>query len=204
VPTTRGETTPRPALILVHGAPGSGKSTLAHRLADELRFPLISRDGLKEVMAGYVPFESLTDSERFGLAAVGVFYHVVRALLTGDCGVVLDSAFPRGQAEDALAPLLPLARTIQVHCSVASELAARRYVERYERGDRHPCHFDAERIARVRSGARVIDWSRFDPLELSVPLVHVDTTDGYVPTFDAIVAAVRTGLAEFAEGVHRW
>ena len=44
----------------------------------------------------------------------------------------------------------------------------------------------------MRSGARQIDWSLFQPLELGVPTLRVDTTDGYAPAFEEIVAFVRS------------
>src|SRR5947208_3190660 len=81
----------RPPLVLVHGAPATGKSTLARCVATALRLPLLSRDALKEAMADRVPFDSLAESDRFGLASVGVFYAVARELLAAGTGVVLDN-----------------------------------------------------------------------------------------------------------------
>jgi predicted kinase len=183
-------------LALVNGPPASGKSTLARHLASALRLPLLSRDALKEAMADRVPFEGLAESERFGRASVGVFYAVAAEILASGIGVVLDNVFARGVAERDLRPLLPATRTVQVYCTVPPEAVQRRYVARYERGERHPAHFDGERIARVRSGARQIDWSRFEALDLGLPTLRVDTTSGYQPDLDTIIGFVRTAGAE--------
>src|SRR5436853_574519 len=95
----RSTISPLAPLILVNGAPASGKSTLARQIADASRLPLLSRDALKEAMAERTPFASLAESERFGLASVGVFYAVAHELLAADVGVVLDNVFARGVVE---------------------------------------------------------------------------------------------------------
>jgi 8-oxo-dGTP pyrophosphatase MutT (NUDIX family)/predicted kinase len=184
-----------PPLVLVNGAPATGKSTLAAQLAGALALPLLSRDGLKEAMADRTPFASLAESERFGLASVGVFYAVARSLLAAGTGAVLDNNFPRGVVEKDLAPLLASSRAVQVYCALPPALVQQRYAARYERGERHACHFDGERIARVRSGERRVDWARYAPLEIGVPTLRVDTTSGYLPRLEEILAFVREAVA---------
>ena len=127
-----------------------------------------------------------------GRAAFGLVYALGERFLGSGSGVVLDQAFQRGLAEAQLAPLLARGRAVQVHCWLP---ARGRFVARHERGERYPAHFDGERIARVRAGARVIDWSRFEALDLGVPTLRVDTTAGYAPAFEEIVAFVRAGAA---------
>jgi hypothetical protein len=105
-------------------------------------------------------------------------------------------------AERELAPALALSAPVQVYCDLPTELCASRYVARFERGERHACHFDAEPIERARSGARVVDWSVFGPLEIDAPLLRVDTTSRYRPELDAIVAFVRRAAAP-ATGAER-
>ena len=166
-----------PPLVIVNGAPASGKTTLARRLADTLRLPLLERDGLKEVLADHLEVADLAQSQALTRAAVGVFYTLADELVRARVGMVLDQAYRRGQAEDRLRPLLAACRTVLLHCVVPPEENVRRYIARFERGERHPAHFDGERIARVRSGTLRIDWRSSEPLELSVPTLHVDTLD---------------------------
>ena len=180
-----------PLLVIVNGAPASGKTTLARRLADTLRLPILERDGLKEVLADHLEVADLAQSEALTRAAVGVFYALADQLARAKVGMVLDQAYRRGQAEEQLRPLLAASQAVIVHCVVPPEENVRRYIARFERGERHPAHFDHERIARVRSGKLRIDWRQSEPLELPVPTLHVDTLDGYKPSFAEIVAFVR-------------
>ncbi len=189
-PTQPSDGNALPLLVIVNGAPASGKTTLARRLANTLRLPLLERDGLKEVLADHLEVADLAQSDALTRAAVGVFYTIADELLRARVGMVLDQAYRRGQAEDQLRPLLAACQAVIVHCVVPSEENVRRYVARFERGERHPVHFDHERIARVRSGALRIDWRQSEPLELAVPTLHVDTLDGYKPSYEEIVAFV--------------
>ena len=190
-PTQPSDGQTLPLLVIVNGAPASGKTTLARRLANALRLPLLERDGLKEVLADHLEVTDLAQSEALTRAAVGVFYSLADELLQARVGMVLDQAYRRGQAEEQLRPLLAACQTVMVHCVVPPEENVRRYIARFERGERRPVHFDHERIARVRSGALRIDWRRSEPLELAVPTLHVDTLDGYKPSFEEIVAFIR-------------
>ncbi len=190
-PTQPSDGNALPLLVIVNGAPASGKTTLARRLADTLRLPLLERDGLKEVLADHLEVADLAQSDALTRAAVGVFYTLADELLRAKVGMVLDQAYRRGQAEDQLRPLLAACRAVIVHCVVPPEENVRRYIARFEHGERHPAHFDHERIARVRSGALRIDWRLSEPLKLAVPTLHVDTIDGYNPSYEEIVAFIR-------------
>lgn len=189
-PTQPSDGNALPLLVIVNGAPASGKTTLARRLSNTLRLPLLERDGLKEVLADYLEVAGLAQSDALTRAAVGVFYTIADELLRAKVGMVLDQAYRRGQAEGQLRPLLAACQAVMVHCVVPPEENVRRYMARFKRGERHPVHFDHERIARVRSGALRIDWRQSEPLELAVPTLHVDTLDGYKPSYEEIVAFV--------------
>ena len=182
-----------PALVLVGGAPGSGKTTLAARLGPMLRLPVLTRDGFKEVL-----FESLGCSDRarsreLGAAAYALLYATTGQLLQAGTGVVVDSNFWRGRSEADLAPLLVRANPRLVHCRTTPAETVRRYVARAEEGERHPGHHDAAALPDLL--ANLADET-FSPLELGIPTLIVDTTAGYAPDLDTVVAFVHAAPAE--------
>ena len=123
--------------VLVAGWPGSGKSTLAAALAAELGLPLLAKDEIKEaLMEALGRPATVAASQRLGKAAVLAMLRAARTCP----GAVLDSTW--------FDYALPLVRTlpgplIEVHCTVALDLARARYQART--GHRHAGHLDEAR-----------------------------------------------------------
>jgi predicted kinase len=199
-----------PLFVFVSGKPGSGKSTLAQRLATALWFPLVSNDairqGLLETRAG-----AEEESARVvdGPTAVGVFYATIAFLLRAGVSLVAEFSFRRGLSEPDLGPLVQIARTVNVHCDTSIEEARRRFIEREQtqgrrfvegmrrhRPDSVPRYGARHIIEQMERGA--FDWGVFDPLDLDVPRVRVDTTADYAPSLDRIVEFICS-----ASPIHR-
>jgi predicted kinase len=173
-----------PLLVLVSGAPAGGKTTLARRLSVDLRLPLIVRDELKEVLADAMGHPADTPAaNRLGAAAYGVLVSIARGMLMSGHGVILESNFRRGVSEVDLRPLLAHSDACLIHCTAAREVLRARYAARAARGERHPAHLDG---ARLEALDHDLEAGRFDPLELSVPTLVVDTNDGLRPTYEEI------------------
>ncbi|MEV0644466.1 ATP-binding protein [Phytomonospora sp. NPDC050363] len=176
-------------VVLVAGAPGSGKTTLSRRLAGDLGWVLLAKDALKETIADAVGVSGVGESGRVGLAAVRVLYSVASQLAGRGVPVVVESAFHAGRARADLAPLLAVAAGVVVECVAPVEVCAQRYAARVAAGGRHPCHFDAERLA---GGGP--DFAAYGPLGLAVPTLRVDTVDGYEPGYAEVLAFVSGGV----------
>jgi predicted kinase len=180
----------QPRLVLVSGIPGAGKSTLGRHLAQRMPCPLITKDEIKEGIVharlqGSPEWGSPVAYESFML-----FYRLVADLLDHGCSVVAEAAFARGVSDAEVEDLLARSDARIVHCQVDVSVAQARFVDRAGRDPyRHLSHPDAEMLRRMRDNE--LAWEQYDPLDVSAPILVVDTTDDYTPSYDAITSFAR-------------
>jgi hypothetical protein len=86
-------------------------------------------------------------------------------------------------SETELQPLLGWSDACLIQCTAVPEVVMRRYAERADRGERHAAHLDADRAAAL---AMDIADGRFEPLDLAIPTLVVDTSDGWRPPYEEI------------------
>jgi predicted kinase len=185
-----------PTLVVVSGPAGSGKTTLAHAIASAVGCPAISRDEIKEGMvhATWGPAAPAPGPAAPGFVArpgdeltartLPVFFGVLELLVRAGVTTVAEAAFQDHVWRPRLEPLLALAQVRIVHCVVDGDLAARRILRRTQDNPSRRAHADLHpETSRLRR--------TFNRLSLDVPSLEVDTTDGYRPGLDQIVAFVN-------------
>ncbi|WP_144765736.1 AAA family ATPase [Curtobacterium sp. 9128] len=160
-------------IVLLSGAPGSGKSTLARALQAELGWPRVERD---ELYAGLMAGAGLTRGDVVP-RGVELFWRMTAAYADADCSVIADATLYRDQSEaDVRTVLVPAGVVCNVHCR--TDLALGRFATRGH---------GAAMEARVRGNLPRVER----PLDLGVPLLEVDTTDGHDPLLADVVRWVR-------------
>jgi predicted kinase len=172
-------------LVVVGGAPATGKTTLARTLGTSLGLPVITKDDVKEALATPFPTGDRDWSRQLGAAAYGALFAVAELILSAGHGLVLESNFRAGISDAPLLALARLAPTVVIVCRVPDPLRRRRFEERAAAG-RHRVHIDSA----------VLDEWREDDIEflinIGTPRLVVDTTEGYAPDLERIVAFARS------------
>ena len=174
--------TSKPTLVVVSGPSGSGKTTLAHRLAAALGCPAICRDEIKEGMVHTTPGFVPAKGDELTARTLPVFFAVLDLLVRAGVTTVAEAAFQDHVWRPRLEPLLGLARLRIVHCTVAADLAFRRVRQRGRDNPLRRAHADSAALPSEGTFVRVA---------MDAPSLEVDTTDGYRPGLDQIVAFVN-------------
>ena len=163
---------PRPLLVLVSGHPGAGKTTLGRALGDAMFMPHLNRDRLRD---GMDPLDQLRTWR--------VFLDTIRLWLDNGISVVADQTLYLGMVDDL--------RSLTNHGDVVNVLVRcdHAYERWYAKVTADPRgvgpDFDAviERVIRQRD-------EMANPLPLGVPVIEVETNDGYEPPLDQLIAHI--------------
>jgi predicted kinase len=169
-------------LVIVSGPAGSGKTTLAHRLAARIGCPALCRDEIKEGMVATTPGFVPGPSDPLTARTYGLFFAAIRLFLEHGVTHVAEAAFQHANWVRGLEPLRSLAMMRIVRCQVAPEIAQSRAEHRSREQPTRAAHDDTGHFSVKRP---------FEPIRLDAPTLDVDTTKGYRPDLEAVVAFVR-------------
>ena len=184
----------RPLLIVVAGRPGAGKTTLAHALARAIRCPAVCRDEIKEGVVNTLGAQGGPGDET-ERRVYETFFEAVELLLRRGVTVVAEAAFQHKNWSPRLEPLRASADVCVVLCDVDPAVARARHVAR-SAADPDRARFHHDRAMQVDAAGRPLPIADYDPPRVAdVPVLKVDTTDGYRPDVAAVVAFARGGEA---------
>ncbi|WP_241998341.1 AAA family ATPase [Kribbella sp. VKM Ac-2569] len=162
----------KPMLVVVSGPPGTGKTTLAHRIAVAIGCPAICRDEIKEGMAHATPGFVPGPGDPLTMRTLSTFFDVLGLLIGRGTTVVAEAAFQDRLWNPGLSPLLGRADVRIVHCTVPAEVALERITTRSSSDPRRSAHEDAQ----ISADARLRTHNSFQPIDLPVPSITLDTT----------------------------
>jgi predicted kinase len=179
-----------PLLVVVSGPPGSGTTTLAHLLARGIPCPAICRDEIKEALVQAEPDYAPAPGDALSFRTLDAFFGVVHYLVDAGVTLVAEASFQHALWAPGLLPVLDSARIRIVHCRVDAAVARERVARRAdEAAARRAVHGDYSLLEPFDSFKKAFE--SFDSISLSVPSLEVDTTDGYDPSAERIVAFVN-------------
>ena len=173
-------------LTVVAGRPGSGKTTLAHALARAIRCPAVCRDEVKEgLVHSLTPAAAQTEAAQ--RHANDVFFKTVELLLRHGVTLVAEAAFQHKVWAPRLEPLFAIAKARVIVCTVDAEVARSRHVDR-GLADPERERFHGDHAVRAAREGLSLPIGSYEPPKFDVPTLVVDTTDGYRPALEHIIA----------------
>jgi predicted kinase len=176
----------KPKCIIVTGRPGAGKSTLSKELGKLLYLPIISRDEIKE---GYVNTFGIRHdelpSDSNGIATE-TFFDTVEFLLARKISLIAEAAFQHPIWKSRMDAIAEAARVCVVICSVDSDVAARRHLDRGLNDPNREFYHGDKRVALYREQGILMQPGNYDPPKFEVPTIEVSTLDGYSPALNSI------------------
>jgi predicted kinase len=176
-----------PTLVVVSGPGGSGKTTLAHLVAGAIGCPAVCRDEIKEGMVHATPGFLPSPGDPLTRRTVTTFFGVIELLLRAGVTLVAEAAFQSPLWHSGLDPLADLAEIRVLRCTVSSELARSRMTARLADNPRRGrAHADLDALGVPAAAA-----AAFDHVRLAAPTLSVDTTSGYRPALEDIVAFIN-------------
>lgn len=181
------------SLIIITGASGAGKSTLARWLANELRLPLVERDGFKEVLYDTLGWSDAAWSQKLGSVSYDLLYHALEGLLRAGVSAIVESNFNQERAGPRFVEFQQRYgfQAIQILCTADHDVIKKRIKQRVESGERHPGHVEHLREQRLPEGS----ISPFDFMALEGPKLTRDTTNFELVDDRALLATIQGYLA---------
>jgi predicted kinase len=183
----------RPLLLVVTGRPATGNTTLVHKLATDLRLPLIHKDGLNEPLFDVLGAPDRAASRKLGVASLRLQCVIAAGLLQVGISLIIASNFSERYDGASLRALAYEhgARIAQVWLTAEPSMLVERFERRAAAGDRHPglmelAYIDELRQALVAPGDT--------PLSLPGPIFAMDTTDFNVTDYMGVLTFARLAL----------
>jgi len=134
--------------------------------------------------------EKSLDDDAVSRRALKTFFEIVRTFASAGVTVIAEAAFQDKLWRPGLEPLLDLAEMRVIRCEVAPVVARERIIRRLaEQPMNRASQNDRELLEQLDSGE--LSFESFQPISISAPSLHVDTTNGYDPNLDHIVAFVN-------------
>lgn len=168
---------------------------LARRLADDLRLPVLHRDGVAEALFDGLDCATYGRPVMIGPASFHLLHYFAAALLTAGQSLIVEGCFYN--TELATAEFLTLKQAhdfdpLQIQCYADGNVLLERFLTRANAPDRHIYHRDLAFAERNRD---IITQGRFADLAIGGQVIEIETTDVRGYDYAGLLERVRVALA---------
>ncbi len=182
----------KPKCVIVTGRAGAGKTTLSKKLGQQLWLPVISRDEIKE---GYVNTFGVKhdqlppDTDGF---VSNFFFDIVYQYLANKVSVLIEAAFQHAVWESRMPQILELSHPYIILCTVDTETAAQRHLQRGLANPQREFYHDDKRVALYRATGEIGTPKPYIAPNFDVPTINVSTENDYSPSLDEITHQIQS------------
>lgn len=174
----------RPLLVLISGAPGAGKTTLAKQLAKHMGLYHVERDALK---LG-IEYTSRTAPKDRKHTVVPIYFELIFQLLKLRVSTIADGSHYKGESEADLKPYGEVAQVFNIHCK------AHNHHERFNQRQSAEAEHQPKWLTPHMVDTNSVYARTSEPLEHGYQTLEVDTSDGYDPSIETIIAWIEGQL----------
>jgi predicted kinase len=185
-----------PLLVVITGAPGTGKTTLGRHLSEQLDLPLISKDGIKEILFDALGWGDREWSKVLSVASLDLMFHVLAAELCVGRSLIVESNFDHERDTRRFIALKlrhPFV-AFQIVCHADPDVLATRYTRRAHMPERHPGHLDHLLVNELDPNALL---RKHSPLEIGGFLVELNTNQAGAVDYVSISQAIASARGGF-------
>lgn len=166
----------KPILIIVSGPSCSGKSTLAKKISDKFELPLITKDGIKELIFDNLGWSDREWSKKVGGTSNKLLIYFLDAMLISKRPVIIESNFKKEFDTDPILEKISKFgySPLQIMCQCDGHILFNRFKKRSESGERHPGHNDSKNYDEFKE---MLLKGKLEPLEIGGEIITFDTTN---------------------------
>ena len=183
----------QPTIVIVTGRPAAGKSTLAKWLSQELKFPLVSKDSIREELFDRLGWKDRKWAQLLGKASIDMMFYFAQAELEVGHSIIMDNSFYPPVSNPRFQGLKEQYNVgcIQIVCDSDRDILFQRFKIRAELGGRHPGHSDKDVLDTLYSN--LADTSS-RVLDIDGSVIEVETTDFAKVDYQKILKQVKSLL----------
>ncbi len=180
-------------ILVINGLPGVGKTTTATALAEQLCWPLMTKDVFKESLFDSLGWSDRAWSKRLSRASMDLLFVWLESELRARRSCVVESNFESDRDSPRFMALAAQYDVcfVQVHVVCAGEILWQRHLQRGMDGSRHPGHQEGEVAQELRE--RLLRGSE-PALTLPGAYIALDTSDFKNVNYNNVYHAVLQGF----------